>query len=185
MPRKSFVIQRNKTKFTQNFNSDEFISINHFLYIIICIILLIMNHKEQITFFGLTDSRGKKIKFGIKAEDRTKHTYVIGKTGMGKSTLLENMALQDIQNGEGLAFIDPHGSTAYKLLDFVPEHRIKDVIYFDPGDLDFPIGLNVMENVDPTRRHFVASGLMSVFKKIFGTEVWSARMEYILANTVL
>ncbi len=111
--------------------------------------------------------------------------YVIGKTGMGKTTLLENMAMQDIQSGEGLAFIDPHGETAYKLLDFVPKERMRDVIYFDPADAGFPIGFNVMENVDPERRHFVASGLMGVFKKIFGPDVWSARMEYILGNTVL
>lgn len=111
--------------------------------------------------------------------------YVIGKTGMGKTTLLENMAMQDIQSGEGLAFIDPHGETAYKLLDFVPKERMKDVIYFDPADQAFPVGFNVMENVDPERRHFVASGLMGVFKKIFGPDVWSARMEYILGNTVL
>ena len=111
--------------------------------------------------------------------------YVIGETGMGKTTLLENLAMQDIQSGEGLAFIDPHGETAYKLLDFVPKERMNDVIYFDPADTAHPIGLNVMENVDPERRHFVASGLMSVFKKIFGPDVWSARMEYILSNTVL
>ena len=111
--------------------------------------------------------------------------YIIGKTGMGKTTLLENMAMQDIQSGEGIAFVDPHGETAYKLLDFVPKERTKDVIYFDPADTDFPVGFNVMENVDPTRRHFIASGLMGVFKKIFGPDVWSARMEYILGNTVL
>ncbi len=144
-----------------------------------------MNDDQTINYFGETSFRNQKQRFGIKKNDRRKHMYIIGKTGMGKSTLLENMAMQDIQSGEGLAFIDPHGTTAYKLLDFVPEHRINDVIYFDPGDLDFPIGLNVMENVDSTRRHFVASGLMSVFKKIFGPDVWSARMEYILANTVL
>ena len=143
-----------------------------------------MNHKEQITFFGLTDSRGKKIKFGIKAEDRTKHTYVIGKTGMGKSTLLENMAIQDIQNGEGLAFIDPHGSTAEKLLEYIPEERIQDVLYFAPFDLEYPISFNVMENVEADKRHLVASGLMSVFERIW-EDAWSARMAYILNNTIL
>ena len=79
------------------------------------------NGDELITFFAATDSRSKRIPFGIKAKDRTKHMYVIGKTGMGKSTLLENMAIQDIQNGAGLTFVDPHGSTAEKLLDYVPE----------------------------------------------------------------
>ena len=126
-----------------------------------------MNHDERITYFGSTDSRGKKIKFGIKSQDRTKHTYVIGKTGMGKSTLLENMAIQDIQNGEGVAFIDPHGSTAEKLLEYIPEERIQDVMYFAPFDLEYPISFNVLENIDEDKRHLVASGLMSVFEKIW------------------
>src|SRR3989344_1163792 len=140
---------------------------------------------EKITYFAEANFRGLNKKFGIKKPDRRKHMYVVGKTGMGKTTLLENMAMQDIRNGEGMAFIDPHGDTAAKLLNFVPESRIEDVIYFDPADTDFPIGFNVMENIDPERRHFVASGLMGVFKKIFGPDVWSARMEYILNNTVL
>ena len=110
--------------------------------------------------------------------------YIIGKTGMGKTTLLENMAVQDIQNGEGMAFLDPHGDTAERLLDFVPKERINDVIYFNPADTSYPIGFNVMENVDPTRRHLVSDGLMGVFKKIW-EDVWSSRMEYILANTIL
>src|SRR3989344_3572981 len=144
-----------------------------------------VNDDQKINYFAEANFRNQKKKFGIKKIDRRKHMYIIGKTGMGKTTLLENLAMQDIVNGEGLAFIDPHGDTASKLLDFVPEERIKDVIYFDPADTDFPIGFNVMETVDPERRHFVASGLMSVFKKIFGPDVWSARMEYILGNTVL
>src|SRR3990167_9391052 len=144
-----------------------------------------MNDDQKITYFGEANFRNQLKRFGIKKIDRRKHMYLIGKTGMGKTTLLENLAMQDIQSGEGLAFIDPHGETAYKLLNFVPKERINDVIYLNPADLDFPIGLNVMESVDPTRRHFVASGLMAVFKKIFGPDVWSARMEYILNNTVL
>lgn len=140
---------------------------------------------EKITYFGETDSRNKKIKFGIKAKDRTKHVYVIGKTGMGKSTLLENMAVQDIQNGEGMAFVDPHGKTAELLLEYVPEHRMKDVVYFAPFDTDFPISFNVMEEVGPEKRHLVVNGLMSAFKKLFGEESFSDRMQYILQNTIL
>ncbi len=139
---------------------------------------------EKITYFGQTDSRNKKVTFGIKAKDRTKHVYVIGKTGMGKSTVLENMAVQDIKNGEGMAFIDPHGKTAELLLEYVPEHRQKDVVYFAPFDMDYPISFNVLENVDPDKRHLVVSGLMSTFKKIW-QDAWSARMEYILTNTLL
>jgi energy-coupling factor transporter ATP-binding protein EcfA2 len=139
---------------------------------------------ERITFFARTDARGKNVPFGIKAKDRSKHMYVIGKTGMGKSTLLENMAIQDIQNGEGIAFIDPHGSTAEKLLEYVPPERIKDVLYFAPFDMDYPVSFNVMEDVGYDRRHLVVSGLMSTFKKIW-VDAWSARMEYILSNTLL
>jgi hypothetical protein len=143
-----------------------------------------MDKLNQINYFAETDYRNKHVKFGIKASDRSRHTYVIGKTGMGKSTMLENMAIQDIQNGEGLAFIDPHGGTAEKLLEYIPEERVKDVIYFAPFDLEYPIAFNVMEDVGKDKRHLVVNGLMSVFKKIW-VDAWSARMEYILNNTLL
>lgn len=144
-----------------------------------------MNDKEKITYFAETDARNKRVKFGIKAEDRLRHVYSIGKTGMGKSVMLENMAIQDIQNGEGMAFLDPHGKTADLLLDYIPEHRIKDVIYFAPFDIEHPIAFNVMEDVGPERRHLVVSGLMSAFEKLFGEESFSDRMQYILQNTIL
>jgi energy-coupling factor transporter ATP-binding protein EcfA2 len=140
--------------------------------------------QEKITYFGETDSRNRRVRFGIKAKDRTKHVYVIGKTGMGKSTLLENMAIQDIKGGEGMAFLDPHGSTAEKLLEHVPIERIKDVIYFAPFDLEYPISFNVLEDIGADKRHLVVSGLMSTFKKIW-VDAWSARMEYILSNALL
>jgi len=139
---------------------------------------------RRITYFAATHTRGKRDMFGIRAIDRGKHVYVIGKTGMGKSTLLENMAIQDIQHGEGIAFIDPHGSTAEKLLDFVPHDRINDVVYFAPFDVDYPIGFNVMEDVGFDKRHLVVSGLMGALKRIW-VDAWSARMEYILQNTLL
>lgn len=142
------------------------------------------NNHDTITYFAQTDARNKRVPFGIKSKDRTKHVYVIGKTGMGKSTLLENMAVQDIKNGEGFAFIDPHGKTAELLLEYIPEERIKDVIYFAPFDTDYPISFNVMEDVGYDKRHLVVSGLMSAFKKIW-LDAWSARMEYILSNTLL
>ena len=144
-----------------------------------------MDSENKITYFAETDARNKRVKFGIKEEDRLRHIYSIGKTGMGKSTMLENMAIQDIQNGEGLAFLDPHGKTADMLLDYIPEHRIKDVIYFAPFDTEFPISFNVMEDVGPERRHLVTSGLMSAFEKLFGEESFSDRMQYILQNTIL
>jgi type IV secretory pathway TraG/TraD family ATPase VirD4 len=110
--------------------------------------------------------------------------YIIGKTGMGKSTLLENLAIQDIQNGEGLCFIDPHGGTAETLLSYVPEHRINDVVYLAPFDQEYPVALNVLEDIGKDKRQLVASGLMGAFKKVW-VDAWSARMEYILGNELL
>lgn len=140
-----------------------------------------MNRDDKVTYFAETDFRNKKTKFGIKNKDRSRHMYVIGMTGMGKSTMLENLAIQDIQSGEGVVFIDPHGGTAEKLLSYIPEHRIDDVVYFAPFDADHPISFNVLDDVDPKRRHLVVGGLMSAFKKIW-VDAWSARMEYILQN---
>lgn len=139
---------------------------------------------EHITYFGETDYRNGRTRFGIKSRDRTRHMYIIGKSGVGKSTLLENMAIQDIQRGEGVAILDPHGSMADKMLDYVPEHRMKDVVYFAPFDTENPISFNVLEDVGHDKRHLVASGLMSSFKKIW-VDAWSARMEYILNNILL
>ncbi len=143
-----------------------------------------MDDSNKITYFAETDSRHDRKKFGIKSADRLKHIYVIGKTGMGKSTLLENMAIQDIQGGNGLAFIDPHGGTADRLLEYIPESRINDVIYFAPFDTEHPIAFNIMEDVGVEKRHLVVNGLMAVFEKIW-EDAWSARMAYILQNTLL
>jgi CxxC-x17-CxxC domain-containing protein len=139
---------------------------------------------EDITFFGLTTFRNQRKRFGIKTDDRRRHVYVVGKTGMGKTEMVLNMAIQDIQQGRGVGFVDPHGEAAERLLDFVPSSRVNDVVYFNPADLDYPLAFNVMEKVDPEHRHLVASGLMGVFKKIW-PDVWSARMEYILNNAIL
>ena len=139
---------------------------------------------SEINFFAETDFRNIKRKFGIKTDDRRRHVYVVGKTGMGKTVMLQNMAIQDIQEGRGIGFVDPHGEAAEELLDFIPSNRVNDVIYFNPADLDWPISFNVMEKVDVDHRHLVAGGLMGVFKKIW-PDVWSARMEYILNNTIL
>jgi len=139
---------------------------------------------DEINFFGVTTFRNQRKKFGIKLDDRRRHFYVIGKTGMGKTVLLKNMAIQDIQQGHGIGFIDPHGEAAEELLDFIPSHRINDVVYFNPSDIDYPIAFNIMEKVNVEQRHLVAAGLMGVFKKIW-PDVWSARMEYILNNSIL
>jgi hypothetical protein len=139
---------------------------------------------DKVTLFARTNARGQDVAFGIKAKDRQRHMYVIGKTGMGKSTLLENMAAQDIRSGEGMAFIDPHGSAIETLLEYVPEERLDDVVYFAPFDMENPISFNIMEDVGADTRHLVVSGLMSTFKKIW-EDAWSARMEYILTNALL
>ena len=139
---------------------------------------------NNINFFAETNFRNIEKKFGIRIDDRRRHVYIVGKTGMGKTAMLHNMAVQDIQQGKGVAFVDPHGEAAEELLNFVPSNRINDVIYFNPADLDWPVAFNVMEKVDLEHRHLVAGGLMGVFKKIW-PDVWSARMEYILNNSIL
>jgi len=139
---------------------------------------------NEITFFAKTNFRNQERVFGIKTDDRRRHMYIIGKTGMGKTNLLENMAVQDIRNGHGVCYIDPHGDTAEKLIKSIPSNRINDVIYFNPADQQFPIAFNVMEKVDPEYRHLVASGLIGVFKKIWA-DSWGPRLEYILRNAIL
>lgn len=143
-----------------------------------------MPSDEEKTLFGEINYRNQQARFGIKIDDRRRHMYVIGKTGMGKSKMIMTLAIQDIQNGHGMAFIDPHGDTVDEILDYIPEERIKDVIYINPADLNFPVAFNVMEQVDPDKRHLVADGVMNVFKKIW-VDVWSPRMEYILNNCIL
>lgn len=138
----------------------------------------------EINFFAKTNFRNQERVFGIKKDDRRRHMYVIGKTGMGKSNLLENMAIQDIRNGEGVCVVDPHGEFAEKMIKAIPQERINDVIYFNPADAEFPIAFNILESVDEDKKNLVASGMMGVFKKIW-PDVWSPRMEYILNNTIL
>jgi hypothetical protein len=142
------------------------------------------DHLEHITFFAETNFRNAKRRFGIKTDDRRRHMYIIGKTGMGKTTLIESLILSDIIKGHGCCLIDPHGDTAEKLLDFIPPNRINDLIYFNPADTDFPVGFNILETDNDDQKPLIASGLMGVFKKIW-PDVWSARMEYILMNCVL
>ncbi len=131
-----------------------------------------------------TNFRNQRIRFGIKPDDRRRHMYLLGKTGMGKSTVLENMIIQDIQNGQGLALVDPHGDLAEKILDFIPSHRVNDVIYFNPSDMHYPIAFNVMESVNPEYKHLIASGLVGVFKKLWA-DSWGPRLEYLLRNAIL
>lgn len=145
---------------------------------------MLMRKPEDVVYFGRTDFRQKQQLFGIKRRDRRQHTYVIGKTGTGKSALLHNFIVQDIANGEGVCVVDPHGELVEGVIEKIPEERKNDVIYFNPADHDFHIGFNVLEIPDPRYKHLVSSGLMGIFTKIWAN-VWSARMEYILNNAVL
>ncbi|MBI5734124.1 MAG: type IV secretion system DNA-binding domain-containing protein [Candidatus Kerfeldbacteria bacterium] len=138
----------------------------------------------EVNAFAETNFRNQSRKFGIKLDDRRRHTYIVGKTGMGKSVVLENMAYNDIKAGHGLVFIDPHGDTVEKLLDLIPAKRINDVVYFNPSDVDYPVAFNPLESVEPKYRHLVASGLVGVFKKIWA-DSWGPRLEYILRNAIL
>jgi len=143
------------------------------------------NHSnDDITIFAETTFRNKFTRFGIKRDDRRRHMYLIGKTGMGKSTILENMIIEDIRSGAGLAVVDPHGDLAEKVIQFIPPERINDVIYFNPADMENPIAFNVVEHVDSHLRHLVASGLIGVFQKLWA-DSWGPRLEYILRNAIL
>ena len=139
---------------------------------------------SDITYFAKTNFRGQDRVFGVKEKDRLQHMYIIGQTGTGKTTLLKNLAVQDIKTGQGLAVVDPHGEFVEDLLDSIPEERVADTIYFNPVDSKYPIGFNVLEVKNPEHKHLVASGLMAIFTKIWAN-VWSARMEYILDNCVM
>ena len=139
---------------------------------------------KDLTYIAKTNFRNAEQTFGIKRVDRRQHMYVIGKTGTGKTQFLKNMAMQDINNGQGLAIIDPHGEFVEEILDSIPPHRMNDVVYFNPADMEHPVSFNIMDVPDPRYKHLIASGLIGIFTKIWAN-VWSARMEYILANCIL
>lgn len=141
-------------------------------------------HDKNLTVFAEANFRNEFKKFGIKKDDRRRHMYLIGKTGMGKSTVLENMIVDDIRSGKGVAVVDPHGDLAEKVIKYIPAERINDVVYLNPADMDYPIAFNVVEQVDPHLRHLVASGLLGVFKKLWA-DSWGPRLEYILRNAIL
>jgi hypothetical protein len=136
-----------------------------------------------VSVFAETDYREHKINFGIKPEDRRRHFYLLGKTGVGKSTVFKNMFIADVLRGEGACFVDPHGEAVEELLDFIPPERIDDVVYFDPTDVDNPVGFNMLELSDMSQRDLIADGVVEVFKKQFG-DSWGPRLQYILTNSV-
>lgn len=137
----------------------------------------------DVTPIGITDFRNTHQPFGIKAKDRLQHIYVIGKTGVGKSTLLQNMAIDDIQKGNGLAVIDPHGDVAESLLKHIPASRMNDVIYFNPSDTSHSIAFNPLYNASH-KKDLISSILISTFERIWSNS-WGPRLEYILRNSLL
>ncbi|PIS42089.1 MAG: hypothetical protein COT24_05450 [Candidatus Kerfeldbacteria bacterium CG08_land_8_20_14_0_20_40_16] len=139
---------------------------------------------SDITYFAETNFRNRKVLFGIRDDDRRRHMYLIGKTGMGKSVNLENMIISDIRRGNGIAVVDPHGDTVEKVVKHIPNNRVNDVIYFNPADTEYPIAFNILEEVNPQYKNLVAQGLTGVFKKIWA-DSWGPRLEYILMNTIL
>jgi len=143
-----------------------------------------MGEEQGVTVMGMTKFRGEERSFGIYSDDRRRHVYIIGKTGVGKTTLMEGMIRQDIARGKGVALVDPHGDVAEGLLNSIPPERINDVIYFNPADVDYPVGFNVLEAVDPQYKYLISSGLIGSLKKIWA-DSWGPRLEYILRNAIL
>lgn len=144
----------------------------------------VTDEPKDLTILGEAAFHGRRTPFGIRLDDRRRHVYIIGKTGMGKSVLLENMIFSDIHGGKGIGVIDPHGDLVEAILQCIPKDRSNDVVLFDPADRDFPISFNILECPEPDQRPLVASGLMSVFTKLW-PDAFSGRMEHILRNTLL
>ncbi len=141
-------------------------------------------HDENISAFGLTNFRGINHQFGMLRRDRSRHVYIIGQTGAGKSGMLELFALSDVFYNQGYCIIDPHGDFAINNLRFVPESRINDVIYFNPADTAYPVAFNPLEVSDPSRKPNICSEVIGVLKRMFG-DSWGPRLEHILRHTIL
>ncbi len=140
--------------------------------------------KKEVNFFARTEFKNKITTFGIKRPDRRKHIYMIGKTGTGKSTLIANMAINDIRHREGVAVIDPHGDLCEILLDYIPSYRLNDICYLDPSDAKYPFRLNLLEVKNIAHAELIASGIVSIFHKLYHYS-WGPRLEYILRNTIM
>jgi hypothetical protein len=142
-----------------------------------------MTEPQEISLFGLSNFRGRHQKFGIKRSDRGRHCYIIGQTGAGKSFLLQLLTLSDIYHDVGFAIVDPHGDYATDIMKYIPEYRLKDVIYMNPADREFPLAFNPMEVTDPAMKDHISSELVGVLRRMF--ESWGPRLEYILRYTIL
>jgi hypothetical protein len=143
-----------------------------------------MPEKDPLTFIGRTNWRGRRRPFGLRAEDRKAHAFIIGKTGTGKSSLLEAMIRQDVLAGSGIALFDPHGDLAERIVGWLPESRQADLIYLDVPNPEQPFGFNPLEGVPALRRSVAANGIVEAMKKLFA-DSWGIRLEYILRNSLL
>ena len=140
--------------------------------------------EENVSGFGITNYHNNLVPFGIRREDRRRHLYAVGKSGVGKSKLLELLIYDDIKEGKGVGVLDPHGDLVDDILKHIPQERINDVILFDPADTEFPIAFNPLERVDPAYKMQLTIGILDIFKKLFGTN-WSDRLEHVLRYTIL
>lgn len=178
------------------FSTSELASIYHFPHISVETPNIAWSQSKKLEFplnlptpqesrvLAETDYRGIRQKFGIKAVDRLRHMYIIGKTGVGKSTFMEQIIMADIYDGQGVGVIDPHGELIEGILHKIPKERLKDVVLFDPGDSEYPVGLNIIESDNRDDKSLIADGIVSVFKKEFANS-WGPRLEYILTNAIL
>jgi hypothetical protein len=140
--------------------------------------------RVNVNLFGRVQFKNQEQIFGIKREDRRRHMYVLGKSGTGKSTLLANMIINDLKHDEGIAVIDPHGDLIETILNYIPKHRINDVILLDPADPEAVVKMNLFEGGSLVHRELIASGIVSIFQKMYAHS-WGPRLEYILRNTLL
>ncbi len=142
--------------------------------------------KDQLTFFAKTRFKGEEKILGLRRDrdDRFRHVYIIGKSGTGKTSMIENMAIDDIRKGEGVGILDPHGDLAETIIDYIPKNRINDVCFFNPADKDYTYPLNPLEVTNPEQRELIASGILSIFKKLYHYS-WGPRLEHIFRNTLL
>lgn len=140
--------------------------------------------KKFVNFFATTEFKNTPTIFGIKDVDRRKHVYFMGKTGAGKSTLIANMAIDDIRKDRGVGIIDPHGDLSETIIDYIPRRRMNDVVYLEPFDTERPFSLNVLEIRNEQHKDLIASGIVSIFSKIYANS-WGPRLEYILRNVII
>jgi hypothetical protein len=138
---------------------------------------------DKVTYFASTDYKNTHVPFGIKRADRQHHVYAVGKSGMGKSTLLENLAIQDIEHGEGVAFVDPEGQSAGKILSYVPEGRIDHCIYVNLADAEHPVAFNVLDGIDAAHHASAVAALARALKRLWA-DTWSAEAEELITRAL-